>query len=137
MANVNELPEDVRKHFLSLKDSRKEGPKPGLLFAKDLLDYVKDTRYAAYIAEFRLKHPVLYFMGYKWYFYWSAPRSIRKYLPKLIVSHTGGHETYWASFAMQHPVLFLLLSGFQFFKKNLTAPIKKVFTGKRSACLET
>jgi len=100
---------------------------PDLYSAVDLLNKMRDTRYTEYLFEFSLKHPVMWLLFYRWWFLFSTPKELRKYIPRLIRLKKP-YNLSWPTFAMHHPVLFfawlLLYTPFQFFVKALTAPIK-------------
>ena len=104
---------------------------PDLSSAYRLFYKCREDYYIRYISDFRLRNPVMYALGYRWWFFYSIPKEIRVYLFRLLKHHPKSavaHLPYWADFARYHPVLFflwlILITVFQVVVKAVSAPIE-------------
>ena len=74
------------------------------------LEHHGERRYAEYVANFRLRNPIMYCLCYHWWFFFSVPKEMRAYFPDMVQYHrranTVGSAPVWAVFAAYHPVLF-------------------------------
>jgi len=100
-----------------------------------LCDYLGQYNYTSYLLAFSLKNPIMYVLFYRWWFILSAPRGLRKHLPRMIRLRFSGLSLYpelggpaWAIFAMHHPVLFFFwlvtFGSLKLFVNLLTAIIR-------------
>ena len=95
----------------------------------------------AYSLEMSFRHPILYFLFYRWWVRLGCPP---KYRPLLIGEYyyqrTYRYRTYWTEFSLYHPVQYMLLlfvvTVFKFLIKCLTAPIKAVYSWLRDKGLD-
>ena len=124
-------PTAADRHVLVYGCPSPEQPRvPDLLSAYRLFVHGRDWSYSRVIAEFRLRNPIMYFLWYRWWFYFSVPKELRGIVFRLSnVSKTyRTHAPYWVAFMQYHPVLFLiwlvLYALFQLFVKTLTAPVE-------------
>lgn len=88
--------------------------------------------HAYYLREMSYKHPVLYYLFYRWW----VPMLLTPD-ERMVFDERKSDEwerPYWAEFSLHHPVQFMLLivvcRAFQFFSKGgiklLTAPVKLI-----------
>ena len=113
---------------------------PDIFAAYRLLDREGETVYAHYLVDFQIRNPVMWYLFYRWWFFFSAPKAFRQYLPQVIRAQRIGrrlaclYTPYWVPFAKYHPVLFLiwlvLYSLFQLLVKALTAPIEMCYAAR-------
>lgn len=92
--------------------------------------------YAAYISAFRLRHPIMYFLWYRWWLFRFTSPELRQHLAESTHDWKRpfycftGPRNYWAAFAMYHPVVFLVrllwLTCYQFFVQLFSAPVESV-----------
>jgi len=94
--------------------------------------------YAKYMVDFSIRHPIMYFLFYRWWLFYSMRGESREQLTKWIkhwrtcYPHVGHFRmSFWAAFALYHPVLVLLWIMFrsvlQFAENFVTAPCKAVY----------
>ena len=111
---------------------------PGLDAACAFLEQSHNIKYMRYMAEFSIRHPILYILWYKWWLMYSMPKEMRKHLPTVLrCERRRLRHPLWAEFAMHNPLLFLLwlimYTSFQITVKVVTAPCKvavRLFTLK-------
>ena len=86
--------------------------------------------YAEYLWEFRAKHPIMYYLWYRWWFMQFVPSREVPYVKDHMRTYKGKHNTVYATLEMYHPVLFFkwlfLCLLFQFVVKFFTAPVKVI-----------
>jgi len=97
--------------------------------AEYLFDNLGEERYVEYMLDFSTKHPVFYWLFYRWWLMRAVPKELRPFIPRLIrlkreqFQYRLDHE-----FALKHPLLFLTkLVTYSLFKigvKTLTASVK-------------
>ena len=89
--------------------------------------------YALQIIDFKLRHPLLYLLGFKSWFIRGLPVEDREHiLARLKTDACVNKLLYKYRFVNYHPILFILWSVFQFTVKQLSAPIKKISSTERS-----
>jgi hypothetical protein len=81
---------------------------PDFESARGCIDCMSAHGYAQYLWNFRLNHPIMYHLWYKWWFMrFLSPQEKRSVLFHL--RNCRGEYCYsWASYAMLYPVLFFL-----------------------------
>jgi len=92
--------------------------------------------HAHYMIEMSFRHPIMYFLFYRWwvplFLHEGQREKIVCWIEKLRKSH---FRPYWAEFALRHPIQYALFwivcAPFQFLIKFLTAPIKKIDTSEK------
>ena len=86
--------------------------------------------YGHYLWEFRARHPIMYYLWYRWWFMRFVPAREVSLVKGAIRDYKGKHGTPRATFAMYHPILFfvwlVLCFLFQLAVKALTAPVKVI-----------
>jgi len=87
--------------------------------------------HARYMIEMSRKHPVMYWLWYRWWIPSLLHEDERKRLDSWLKSLLEfEYNPYWADFSMYHPVQFLvfllLRNSCQFFVKYLTTPIEVI-----------
>ena len=119
----------------------KEQPLPDLLSADELSRIVGNRDYADYLADFSFRHPVMWFLFYRWWFLLAMPKELRAPLIRLVRSRTQ-NKSYirpyrWQVVLLHNPVLFLvwivLFSGFKFLVKFLTSSSRVIRVFRRRA----
>ena len=134
-------PEERRWRLDALKaplreDTRKDEI-PDLFSASRLWHRWTEGQYVLYLIDFQIRNPVMWYLFYRWWFFFSLPSEFRNCLPLAMRAKRrcliGRYIPfpYWTIFARHHPVLFLLWLVFygilfQFFVKALTAPVKAI-----------
>ena len=87
--------------------------------------------HADYLIEMKAKHPIMYFLWFRWWIPSLLHDDERKQLDHYIkICRKHRHRSYWAEFAMYHPVQYLLyvltVLFFQGFIKYLPTPVKVI-----------
>ena len=108
-------------------------------FREEFQDKLGVAAYAEYMVDFRLRHPILYYLGYRWWLMRTIPPESRQ-LVKIVLRVYGGREAQtWAVFAKYHPVMYLfgllLLFIFQPLVKLFTAPVKIICALQRKSSI--
>jgi len=87
-------------------------------------------RHVKYLIEMSRRHPIMYWIWYRWWIPSLLHADERKKLDNFTLEHE--FRPYWADFALYHPVQFLvflfLRQVFQAFVKPLTSFVKIVGT---------
>ena len=102
----------------------------------DLYSITRDNYFAEYMGEMRFRHPIMYYLWYRWWLMRLVPPKCVPYVKKSMCERNinGRYRVYWAAFALHHPVLFFLWTVFrvvfQFVVKLFTLPIKVVLALK-------
>jgi len=94
--------------------------------------------HAQYMYEMSIRHPVMYFLFYRWWLFMFLHEDQKNNIAECIKYIRDNHSRpYWAEFALYHPVLYCLfwfiISIFEFVVKLFTSPIKII---KRSEKIE-
>jgi hypothetical protein len=71
--------------------------------------------HAAYLVDMRLKHPILYFLWYRWWVMWLLHEDeLRSLTEHMQYIHQKKYNPTWVYFSGEHPVLFLFYLLFHF-----------------------
>jgi len=115
-------PEDV--DYMPYNDSGNSQYRGGRLFRMGVA-----IMHAQYMIEMSRKHPIMYWLWYRWWVPSLLHEDERKRLDswqKVLLEFK--YNPYWADFSMYHPVQFLvfllLRNACKFFVNSLTTPIK-------------
>ena len=60
-----------------------------------------------YMIEMSFRHPIMYFLWYRWWIPTLMSEEYRKDFPTYMKNRREIYVSYWAGFAQYHPVLFL------------------------------
>ena len=119
----------LEERLTKSEEEHRGTPLPDFSSAESLFHRMQDVRYTQYMLDFCLRHPIMYMLFYRWWFIRSAPKVMRKYIPKLVCAQRK-QCGWWDKFALYHPVLFLLwltfYAVFQVCVKALSAPVKVI-----------
>jgi len=124
---------EMQERINSLSEEKLEISLSDLSSAGELLDIVGPYRYARYLREFYIRHPLMWFLFYRWWFLWAAPKEMR---PGLLQHIRTDHADapFWKDFVSHHPVLFILWLAvrtlFQLFVNIQAASLKILRTWK-------
>ena len=61
--------------------------------------------HAHYMVEMCFRHPVMYFLFYRWWMLWFLHENERKYIGKYIKRIRAERLPCWAEFALYHPIM--------------------------------
>jgi hypothetical protein len=83
--------------------------------------------HARYLADMMFRHPVMYYLWYRWWIPSLLQEEERTILYNQIDVCRVNYRPYWIEFSLYHPVLFFLwVLAFQVFVKFPTFAIKKI-----------
>ena len=93
---------------------------------RDYFDQGYPGVHAKYLVEMSFKHPVMYFMFYRWFIPLTLHKNDRQGLTEM-VRHYRKYDylPFWAEFSQYHPVLGMLYLIFQGFICILTRPVQQ------------
>jgi len=99
--------------------------------------FVSDEMYVIYMLDFKVRHPIMWLLWYRWWLLYSLPKELRQermaQLRYCCLTHRFGME-----FAIQHPILslvwMLIYPIFKLVVKLFTAPVKAIFPAKGEVC---
>ena len=82
---------------------------PNLGLARVWFALTTFRQYAIYLREFYIRNPVMWYLFYRWWFFYPVPQEMRRYLPRLMSLSPGSvYISRSSDFAKYQPVLFLL-----------------------------
>jgi hypothetical protein len=95
---------------------------PDLNSAAEMFNRTDDYCYIEYMCDFRSRHPILFWLFYRWWFLLSVDKNLRQYLVKEMKLRRSP-EFSWHVYAIYHPVLFLLwLALYTVFQGIMSVP---------------
>jgi hypothetical protein len=85
--------------------------------------------HAHYLIKMSFRHPIMYFLWYRWWIPFLLQEDERNVLPQHIKTlRKEDYGPYWSEFSIHHPVQYLLfllfILCFQFLIQLLTTPVK-------------
>ena len=96
---------------------------------REVFDVGGAFAHADYMIQMSFKHPILYFLWYRWWAPSLLHESERKHLSFCIHDiRVYDYRPYWAEFSLYHPlqfILFLFLFRLFSFLKNLFSGVRK------------
>jgi len=104
--------------------------------ARTLFDMGSAYLHAYYMVEISFRHPVMYFLFYRWWIPFFLHKEEQKKVDKFIrYIRSVYFRPYWAEFALYHPVQYCLfwivLSLFEFIIKLFAVPVKIIKRGEK------
>ena len=105
------------------------------IYIREMFDSGIAIVHADYMVEMSFRHPVMYFLFYRWWILMFLHENQRKYIGKYIKRIRSKRLPYWAEFSLYHPIQYCLfwivISLFEFVVKLFTAPIKIIKRAKK------
>ena len=109
---------------------------PDLNSAAEMFNRTDDYCYIEYMCDFRYRHPVMFWLFYRWWFLLSVEKPLRPYLIKEMKARRSPKFP-WHVYAIYHPVLFLMwLAMYTVFQCIIAVPAAVIDGYKYIASLQ-